>query len=115
MKDESKKKQLYIDEAYPGLDANMKQLIEELRPTIEKHNEMRDTANERYAAAIENIQKGGESNADRIEKLLDGLLDNCKDERFMVKYQAICGLLMDLNPELAKEYVELSRSVWNDK
>jgi len=53
------------------------------------------------------------SDPERIEHLLDGLLDFCFDPEMLGLYKRVCRYYFDINPEATADYVRFYRELWD--
>jgi len=53
------------------------------------------------------------SDPERIEHLLDGLLDFCFDPEMLGLYKRVCRYYFDIDPEATADYVRLYRGLWD--
>ena len=92
-------------------------MIEKIKGLIENTQGIVELAWVQYKPQIERIVdalKERKNAPERdIERLLDGILDFCFDERFRAKFDEICLLSETLYPQLSQSYKSYVVDLWD--
>ena len=88
-------------------DENLLQSVKELALQI---NDLRNRAYRQYSALVQQVLSDQISDKESIEKILDGLLDFCDEERFIDMYRQLCRHIYHSHPTLVGEHVALFRA-----
>ena len=88
-------------------DDNLLQSVKELALQI---NDLRNRAYRQYSALVQQVLSDQISDKESIEKILDGLLDFCDEERFIDIYRQLCRHIYHRHPTLVGEHVALFRA-----
>ncbi|MBU4316890.1 MAG: hypothetical protein KKF30_06405 [Proteobacteria bacterium] len=67
-----------------------------------------------YSMEVEAILKERDSDAGRIERCLDGMLDFCFDDDMLGWYKKLCRYYFDIDPKIAAFYVYSYREMWDE-
>ena len=86
---------------------NLLQSVKELALQI---NDLRNRAYRQYSALVQQVLSDQISDKESIEKILDGLLDFCDEERFIDIYRQLCRHIYHRHPTLVGEHVALFRA-----
>lgn len=71
------------------------------------------TAEAEYTTEVEDILRRPCADPERIEHVLDGLLDFCFDPAVLVLFRRLCRRYFDLDPQAAAAYVHSYREMWD--
>ncbi len=63
---------------------------------------------------VDNIVKSGERDINRIEHLLDHMLDFCFHDKMLFEFKRLCRYLYTINPQAAADYVYAYREMWDN-
>lgn len=88
-------------------DDNLLQSVKELALQI---NDLRNRAYRQYSALVQQVLSDQISDKESIEKILDGLLDFCDEERFIDIYRQLCRYIYHRHPTLVGEHIALFRA-----
>lgn len=88
-------------------DENLLQSVKEVALQI---NDLRDRAYQQYSVLVKQVLSDQISNKQSIEKIMDGLLDFCDEERFIDIYRQLCRHIYHRHPTLVEEHVALFRA-----
>lgn len=86
---------------------NLLQSVEDIALQIKN---LRDRAYQQYSDLVKQILSGQISDMQSIEKIMDGLLDFCDEERFIDIYRQLCRHIFHRHPALVGEHVALFRA-----
>ena len=73
-----------------------------------------DEAQTVYAKEVGALIQEKCADPERIEHLLDGLLDFCFDPEMLRLYKKVCRHYFDINPVAAVDYVGFYRELWDN-
>ena len=51
----------------------------------------------------------------RIQQLLDGMLDFCSDEQFLMLFKKLCRYYWFINPYETAQYIQTYRELWDNE
>ena len=88
-------------------DDNLLQSVKELALQI---NDLRNRAYRQYSALVQQVLSDQISDKESIEKILDGQLDFCDEERFIDIYRQLCRYIYHRHPTLVGEHIALFRA-----
>lgn len=71
---------------------------------------LRDRAYNQYSAFVGQVLNGQISDKQSIERIMDGLLDFCDEERFISIYRQLCRHIYYQYPQLVGEHIALFRA-----
>jgi hypothetical protein len=97
--------------ADPQMD-DLARSIGELAKTLDP---LAHRAQQQYASEVENVLRIQCRDPNRIERLLDGLLDFCFDPEILRLFKKIARYYFQINPVAAKEYVNTYREMWDSE
>ena len=63
---------------------------------------------------VEDILKTQSLDPQRIERLLDGLLDFCFDDRILALYKKACRYYFQMDPRATVSYIYAYRDIWDE-
>ena len=92
----------------------MNNLLEKIRPLVQYTRQLAQEAEKLYALDVEAIIKSHESNPDRIEHCLDGILDFCFDEKMLLLFKKLCRYYYTIDPVATSEYVYFYKEMWDN-
>jgi hypothetical protein len=72
-------------------------------------------AEKQYTLEVENILRTDCRDPQRIEHLLDGMLDFGFDAAMVGLYKKLCRFYFEINPEATVSYVYAYRDMWDDE
>lgn len=85
------------------------QLLSELTETIESLGKIRESAYRLYSEAVEAILSDRITDPNHIERIMDGLLDFCDEDRFIEIYRRLCRHIYYRYPQMVGEHVAMFR------
>ena len=72
-------------------------------------------AEQQYSFEVESILREQCRESQRIECLLDGMLDFCFDDEMLRLYKDLCRYYFKIDPEATVSYVYAYREMWDEK
>lgn len=94
---------------------NYEKLLAELRDTASQLSAVYDTAFHLYSKAAEEVLSGRMCDEKQIERLLDGIMDFGKDERFIELMRKLCRHIYNRYPQLVGDYVNMFRLLFEKR
>lgn len=88
-------------------DENLLQSVKEVALQI---NDLRNRAHQQYSVLVKQVLSDRISDKQSIEKIMDGLLDFCDEDRFIDIYRQLCRHIYHRHPTLVGEHVALFRA-----
>lgn len=88
-------------------DKDLLKSVEEFALQI-KH--LRDQAYKQYSSLVQQTLREQITDIQSIEKIMDGLLDFCDEERFIEIYRQLCRHVYHKYPELVGEHIAIFRA-----
>jgi len=88
--------------------------MKELEKTIQALNRLRDSAFAQYSALVDSVLRDEITNQQQLERIMDGLLDFCDEERFLQIYKMLCRHIFYRYPQMVGEHVALFRAQFED-
>ncbi len=82
-------------------------LTQELCKMLQEVQKLTDAAYQQYSMMANRICKGAIPSEENVEQVLDGLLDFCNEERFVVLYKNICRTVLIQYPQLVQDHIRL--------
>ena len=92
----------------------MNNLVEKIEPLAQYTRQLAQEAEKLYALDVETIIKSHDSNPDRIEHCLDGILDFCFDEKMLLLFKKLCRHYYTIDPVATSEYVYFYKEMWDN-
>ncbi|MBR1810042.1 MAG: hypothetical protein IJ766_00120 [Clostridia bacterium] len=80
-----------------------KQIIE-LKEIYQNLIGLRDEAYQLYCEVIDAFAHGGRPTKEQLDEIIDGLLEYCDEERFILLYKRLCRLIYKFAPEYFGEH-----------
>jgi len=93
---------------------NYESHLKELEETIRALNRLRDSAFAQYSTLVDSVLRDEISDQRQLERIMDGLLDFCDEERFLQIYKKLCRHIFYRYPQLVGEHVALFRAQFED-
>jgi len=84
-----------------------------LREIVARIDQILGEAQTAYTHEVNALIHENCSDPERIEHLLDGLLDFCFDPKMLGLYKKVCRRYFDINPEATVDYVKFYREFWD--
>ncbi|MBI4763064.1 MAG: hypothetical protein HY787_00460 [Deltaproteobacteria bacterium] len=93
----------------------MNDLVQAIGEHVEARKLLARQAEQQYAFEVEAILKAQSRDPQRIEHLLDGMLDFCFDPQMLFLYKKLCRYYFKIDPEATASYVHAYRDMWDEK
>lgn len=75
---------------------------------------VRDFAYRYYSEEVKCLLADASPSQTQVEHLMDGLLDFCGEERFLLLFKEICRHLLPSLPSTVQEYIQLYRTQYEE-
>ncbi len=93
----------------------MDELVRAIGELLKTRNQLARQAEQQYTFEVEAILKAQSRDPQRIEHLLDGILDFCFDPAMLRLYKKLCRYYFKIDPEAIASYVYAYREMWDEK
>jgi hypothetical protein len=90
----------------------MDDLVRSIGELAKARNQLAHQAEQHYAPEAEEVLRTQCRNTNRIERLLDGILDSCFDPAMLRLYKKLCRYYFTIDPEATVSYVNAYREMW---
>ena len=87
----------------------------ELKDLLTAFEEQKEQIYLHYQQLINSVLTGQIISEREIERLMDGLLDFCDDEKFLALYKDLCRHVYNQYPQLVGEHINLFRLLFEEK
>jgi hypothetical protein len=68
-----------------------------------------------YKKEVDAVIHEQSRNPERIERLIDGMLDFCFDKEMLVLYKKICRYYFAIDPDTTVSYIYAYRDMWDNE
>lgn len=68
-----------------------------------------------YEEQVDRIYRNKVKDEKEIERVIDGLLEYCYDEKMLLLFKRICRYYYEINPAVTSEYVNIYRDLWDEE
>lgn len=75
---------------------------------------IRDFAYAQYSEEVKCLLADTSPSQKQVELVMDGLLDFCGEERFLVLFKEVCRHLLPSHPSIVQEYIQLYRTQYEE-
>jgi hypothetical protein len=72
-------------------------------------------AREQYVPLVYNIIDNNLKDDNEIQRILDGVLDFCYDEKMLLLYRRLCKYYYDINPIVTIDYIGFYREMYDEE
>jgi hypothetical protein len=93
----------------------MKELVQAIGELAGARQRLAVQALQQYAREVDDVLRKKDSNPQRIEHLLDGMLDFCFDKDVLRLYKKLCRYYFKIDPEATASYVYAYREMWDER
>ncbi len=93
----------------------MDDLVRSIGELAKARNQLARQAEQQYGPEVEDVLRTQCRDANRIEHLLDGILDFCFDSAMLRLYKKLCRYYFTINPEATVSYVNAYRELWDEE
>ena len=90
-------------------------LVKSIGELAKTRNQLARQAEQQYTLEVEALLKDQSRDPQRIEHLLDGMLDFCFDSAMLCLYKKLCRYYFKINPEATASYVYAYRDMWDEE
>jgi hypothetical protein len=92
----------------------MDDLVRSIGELAKAGNQLARQAEQQYVPEVEDVLRTQCRDPNRIERLLDGILDFCFDLAMPRLYKKLCRYCSTIDPEATVSYVNACRKMWNE-
>jgi hypothetical protein len=92
----------------------MDDLVKSIGKLAKVRDQLAQQAGQQYGPEVEDILRTQCRDANRIESLLDGMLDFCFDQAMLRLYKKLCRHYFTVNREATVSYVNAYREMWDE-
>jgi len=96
------------------MEPQMNKLVQVIGELAAGRQQLAYQAEKQYAPEVNDILRKQDRDQQRIERLLDGMLDFCFDDAMLHLYKKLCRYYFNINPEAAVSYVNAYREMWEE-
>ncbi|MCX5809945.1 MAG: hypothetical protein NTX36_11340 [Proteobacteria bacterium] len=97
------------------MEPQMDDLVKSIGELAKACNQLAHQAEQQYVPEVEDILRAQCRDPNRIERLLDGILDFGFDTAMVRLYKKLCRYYFTINPEATISYVNAYRDMWEEK
>jgi len=90
------------------------ELINDLKPLIEAHQQLVVQAHQLYKPEVERLINSKTKDDNEIQHLLDYLLDFAFHDNILILYKKVCRYYWDINPQATASYINYYREIWDE-
>lgn len=90
------------------------ELIDSLSELVKGHQQLVKRALDIYRVQVSELINSQTQNNEEIQHLLDGLLDFCFDDDFLLLFKKVCRYYYPINPQVTVNYVYRYRDFWDE-
>ena len=90
-------------------------LVKSIGELAKTRNQIARRAEQQYTLEVEALLKAQSRDPQRIEHLLDGMLDFCFDSAMLSLYKKLCRYYFKIDPEATASYVYAYRDMWDEE
>ena len=84
-------------------------MLDNIRPLAAQIQALHQQVYFSYVPQVEYLISHGVKDDKEIQRLLDGLLDFCGDEKVLLLYKKLCRYYWDINPQATADYINIYR------
>ena len=96
-------------------DQAMTDMVQTIRKIAVTQQQLVHQAEQQYSFEVESILRAQCREPQRIERLLDGMLDFCFDDEMLRLYKNLCRYYFKIDPVATASYVYAYREMWDEK
>ena len=89
-------------------------LVRSIGELAKARNQLAHQAEQQYVPEVEDVLRTRCRDSNRIEHLLDGILDFCFDPAMLQLYKKLCRYYFTIDPEATVSYVHAYREMWDE-
>jgi len=94
-------------------ESQMNELVQAIGELAEAQQQLVYQAKQQYSIDVESILHNQCHAPQRIECVLDGMLDFCFDDEMVLLYKKLCRYYFKLDPVATASYVYAYRDMWD--
>ena len=91
------------------------ELVQAIGELARAHQQIARQAEQQYSFEVDSILQDQCREPQRIECLLDGMLDFCFDDEMLRLYKKLCRYYFKIDPVATASYVYAYREMWDEK
>ena len=88
-------------------------IFSEVRPIALSIQRLAKQASQQYSLEVDAVIREQSRNRQRIEHLLDGMLDFCFDKGMLILYKKLCWYYFSIAPDATVSYIYAYRDLWD--
>jgi hypothetical protein len=92
----------------------MDDLVRSIGELAKARNQLARQAEQQYVPEVEDVLRTQCRDPNRIERLLDGILDFCFDPAILRLYKRLCRYYFTIDPGATVSYVNAYRDLWDE-
>jgi hypothetical protein len=92
----------------------MNDLIQAIGDLAKVQTQLTRQAERQYASEVEAIRRDQSRDPQRINHILDGILDFCFDPGMLCLFKKLCHYYFKIDPEATASYVNTYREMWDE-
>jgi hypothetical protein len=96
-------------------DQSMTDMVQTIRKIAVAQQQLARQAEQQYSFEVDSILRDQCREPQRIECLLDVMLDFCYDYEMLRLYKKLCGYYFKIDPVATASYVYAYREMWDEK
>jgi len=93
----------------------LQDLVQSIGELAAARKQLARQAEQQYSLEVSAILREQCRDPQRIEHVLDGILDFCFDAEMLCLYKKLCRYYFTIDPEATASYVYAYRDLWDDK
>lgn len=90
------------------------ELMNSLSEVVKEHQQLVKRALGIYSVQVSELINSQTKNNEEIQHLLDGLLNFCFDDDFLLLFKKVCRYYYPINPQVTVNYVYRYRDLWDE-
>ncbi len=94
---------------------SMTEMVQKISKLAVARQQLARQAEQQYSFEVETILRAQCRDPQRIECLLDGMLDFCFDDEMLRLYKNLCRYYFKIDPVATASYVYAYREMWGEK
>jgi hypothetical protein len=96
-------------------DQSMTDMVQTIKKIADAQQQLARQAEQQYSFEVEAILRDQCRDPQRIECLLDGMLDFCFDDEMLCLFKDLCRYYFKIDPDATASYVYAYREMWDDE
>ena len=95
-------------------EENLDDLVQAIGAIVEKRKRLARQVEPQYTYEVKSIIDFQIRDENRIQRLLDFMLEFCFDDRILTLYRQLCRYYFELNPRATASYIDAYREMWDE-